>query len=117
MLAARREQLRASRGVLAEALRRQLPNWSFDVPSGGQALWCGLPEPLSSALTAAAEEQGVLLAAGPSFAAEGGMERFLRVPYTASPDVLEDAVNRLAVAWDVAQRRRTRKAGRSTLVA
>ncbi|HSV37916.1 MAG TPA: PLP-dependent aminotransferase family protein [Nocardioidaceae bacterium] len=118
VLTARRAQLRESRGALVDALRTHLPDWRFDVPVGGQALWCELPLPLSSALTAAAEERGVLLAAGPSFAAEGGMERFIRVPYTAAPDVLEDAATRLADAWQMAQRRRARKRpGRSALVA
>ncbi len=117
VLAVRREHLRESRDALVRAMHHRLPDWRFEVPVGGQALWCELPLPLSSALTAAAEEHRLLLASGPSFAAEGGLERYLRVPFTASPDVLEVAVERLAAAWESAQHRRTRKAGRSPLVA
>lgn len=117
VLAARRGQLRLARDVLASAMADRLPDWRFDLPAGGQALWCELPLPLSSALTAASEEHGVLLAAGPSFAPEGGMERHLRLPFTAAPELLEEAVKRIAVAWEDAQRRRTRRATRSPLVA
>jgi bifunctional pyridoxal-dependent enzyme with beta-cystathionase and maltose regulon repressor activities len=42
----------------------------------------------------------VQLAAGPLFAPEGGLERFIRLPYTQSPDVLSEAVTRLAAAWN-----------------
>jgi len=117
MLSHRREEVRASRGALAGALHTRLPEWRFVQPAGGLALWCELPEPLSSALTAAAEGQRVLLASGPSFAPEGGLERYIRLPYTRSVDELEEAVTRLVVAWEDAKQRRTANAGRSPLVA
>ena len=41
----------------------------------------------------------VLLASGPSFAPEGGLDRFVRVPYTQPAHVLTDAVARLGRAW------------------
>jgi DNA-binding transcriptional MocR family regulator len=53
---------------------------------------------MSTALTLAAERHGVLLAPGPQFAVEGGLERWLRLPCTRPPDVLREAVRRLAVA-------------------
>ena len=46
-----------------------------------------------------AERHDVLLAAGPSFAPEGGLDRFLRIPYTQPAHVLTDAIDRLADAW------------------
>ncbi len=117
MLAARRQQLTASRAALAAALTDQLPDWRFALPAGGLALWCELPEPLSSALAAAAERHGVLLASGPRFAVEGGLERFIRLPYTLEPDTLRAAVGAIAVAWSEARRRRSATSRRRPWVA
>lgn len=117
VLAHQRERLRERRDALATALSSTLPDWGFRLPCGGLALWCELPEPLSSALTVAAERQDVLLASGASFAPEGGLERFLRLPYTRSAEELTDAVARLAIAWEDAHRHRTSAAVRSPLVA
>ena len=36
------------------------------------------------------------------FAPEGGLDRFVRLPYTESPAQLTDAVTRIASAWDEA---------------
>lgn len=99
LLAARRAGLRASRDVAVAALARHLPDWRVRTPSGGLSLWCELPAPASSALVRRALDHDVLLAPGPSFAPEGGLDRFLRIPFTAPPDVLERAVARLADAW------------------
>jgi DNA-binding transcriptional MocR family regulator len=99
-----RARLRASREALVAALGEKLPQWRFVVPSGGLALWCELPAPLSTALATTAEQEGVLLPAGPSFTPEGGLERFVRLPYTHAPDVLVEAVDRLARAWSAAAR-------------
>lgn len=113
----RREQLARSRAALVAGLAAHLPEWRFVVPSGGLALWCELPEALSSALTTAAEQEQVLLAPGPIFAAEGGLERFVRLPYTLPAEQLTAATERLAVAWSHALRRRTTHSPRAPLVA
>jgi len=112
-----RDRLRTRRAALAGVLAELLPDWRFRMPRGGLALWCELPEPLSSALTVAAERQGVQLAPGGSFAPEGGLERFVRLPYTRSEDELTEAVSRLAVAWQDAQRHRAATGGPGVLVA
>jgi DNA-binding transcriptional MocR family regulator len=101
-----REELRAARATLVEALTQRLPDWRFLIPPGGLALWCELPSPHSSALSTAAEHHGLLLPAGPSFAPEGGLERFVRIPYTQRPEVLAEAVGRLASAWEQARQHR-----------
>jgi len=95
----RRAQLRASRDAALGAVADQLPEWLVSRPAGGLNLWCELPEALSSALVLRAERHDVLLAAGPSFAPEGGLDRFVRVPYTQPAHVLVDAVARLGTAW------------------
>lgn len=99
LLEHRRAQLRESRDATLAALARHLPEWDARRPRGGLQLWCELPEALSSALVPRAAEHDVLVAAGPSFAPEGGLDRFVRVPFTQPAHVLREAVERLAVAW------------------
>jgi len=99
LLEQRLRQLRSSRDAAMAGLARHLPDWSVQRPAGGLSLWCTLPEPASSALAARAEDHDVVLAAGPQFAPEGGLDRFVRVPYTQPAEVLNDAIARLADAW------------------
>ena len=107
-----RERLRASRRALADSLAKLLPDWRFVMPRGGLSLWCELPEALSTALAASAERHGVLLAPGPSFTSDGSHERFVRLPYSRPAEDLAVAVERLALAYQDAQRnRRARRAG------
>lgn len=96
----RREVLRASRDALLEALRAHLPSWQVQVPRGGMALWCALPEPGSTALAVAARGHGVALAAGPNFAPRGGLDGWVRLPYSLPADRMEVVADRLAQAWD-----------------
>ena len=118
ILAERRETVAASRDVLVDALRNRLPQWEFRVPMGGLCLWAHLPRPLSTAVTAAADRHGLVLAPGPQFAVEGGMERFLRIPFTShAPELLVEAVDRLALAWEDAVAARPSGRQRSPLVA
>jgi DNA-binding transcriptional MocR family regulator len=102
VFAIRREQLTTSRAALVSALASQLPSWCFRMPAGGLSLWCELPRAASSTLAAVAPGFGVRLAPGPLFAPEGGLDRFVRLPYTESPAQLSDAVTRIASAWDEA---------------
>jgi len=117
VLGHQRSRLRERRDHLAAALARSLPGWEFRLPSGGLALWCRLPAALSTALTVAAERRGVLLAAGSSFAPEGGLERFVRLPYNRPPEQLEEAVERIAPAWHEARQHRGATGPRPPLVA
>jgi hypothetical protein len=66
---------------------------------------------------AAAEKQDLLLGAGPRFAVDGGLERFLRLTCTQHPDTMRDAVARMVLAWEDAQVNRTARSRRSHLVA
>jgi DNA-binding transcriptional MocR family regulator len=96
----RRNQLRDSRDAALAALAQHLPQWAVRRPTGGLNLWCELPVARSSDLVSRAAAQDVLIAPGPSFAPEGGLDRFLRIPYTQPAHVLVDAIERLSVAWD-----------------
>ncbi|HEX2892978.1 MAG TPA: PLP-dependent aminotransferase family protein [Marmoricola sp.] len=106
LLEQRRAQLRASRDAALAALAVHLPEWQVHKPGGGLSLWCELPEDKahSSDLVPYAAGRDVIVVPGPSFAPEGGLDRFLRIPYTAPAHVLEDAIGRLAVAWRDAPR-------------
>jgi DNA-binding transcriptional MocR family regulator len=68
-------------------------------------MWCELPEALGTAVADEADRLGVIVAPGPAFAVEGGLDRYLRIPWTRPGDVLEEAVRRLARAWERVNRR------------
>jgi DNA-binding transcriptional MocR family regulator len=100
----RRVRLREQRDTLAKALRERLPGWRFRLPGGGLTLWCELPvrDPVRGAvaLVAEGERRGVVVSPGPVFAVDGGLDTFVRIPYSRPPDELRLAVDRLAEAWE-----------------
>ena len=103
VLTEHRTRLREQRDCLVAAIRDALPDWSFRVPEGGLSLWIELPGPgrgLGIALADAAERRGVIIAPGPVFAPDGGLDRFVRIPYTRREEELRLAVERIAQAWD-----------------
>jgi DNA-binding transcriptional MocR family regulator len=96
---ARRADLCAARDALVAALGERLPELRFRVPRGGLFLWCELPDGIdATSVAVAAEDEGLLIAAGPRFALSGGLDRWVRLPYVLAPDVMTDAVARLARA-------------------
>lgn len=97
--AERSRQLRRNRDALLSALRERLPDWRSSVPGGGLVLWAALPQPMATSLATNAVRHGVHPAAGPIFGADGTLERYLRLAYTRPPEVLVDAVDRLAAAY------------------
>ncbi len=99
VLVPHRAALRARRDALAAAVRSTFPGWRFELPGGGLSLWIELDAPRSTALAAVAGRHGVRLAAGPRFGVDGAFERFLRLPFALSEPQLEDAVERIALAW------------------
>jgi len=112
-----RERVLESRTSLCDALAGALPDWVVHPPAGGMSLWCELPNPLATAVVAAAEQQDLLLGAGPRFAVDGGLERFLRLGCTQDAGTMRESVRRMAVAWEDAQVNRTARSRRSHLVA
>ena len=108
LVAERRASLRTGRDVLLEGLATHLPDWRVRVPAGGMALWCALPRPGSTRLAVAARRHGVVLAAGPTFAPAGGMDGWVRLPYSLQAAQLAGVAERLAAAWDDVVRGRVR---------
>lgn len=111
-----RERLREQRDRLAGAVRDRLPDWRFRLPTGGLALWCELPGGDATALAAEAERRGVIVAPGPVFTVEGGLNRFVRIPWTRPADELEEAVARLGQAWSGVRDRSEGRDGRTPRV-
>lgn len=118
--AGRRERVRAQRDALVAAMAEVLPDWRFQVPEGGLSLWCELPsgprDAGATALVAEAERQGVAVSPGPVFAVDGGLDRFVRIPYSRPESELRDAVDRLAEAWTTVLSGRPGRAPRRTRV-
>lgn len=104
VLAGRREQLRSGRDYLERAVREALPQWTVPHVSGGLTTWVNLGRPASSQLTLAARNEGLVLASGPRFGIDGAFERFLRLPFSYTPDETDRAVASLARAWDALSR-------------
>ncbi|MFF5112445.1 PLP-dependent aminotransferase family protein [Streptosporangium sp. NPDC000509] len=90
--------LGASRDVLAAELAARMPDWSFTLPAGGGSIWVRLSGPTATALADAAACQGVRLAPGRWFGVDGTLEGRLRLPFTHPPQVLVEAVRRIAEA-------------------
>ncbi|MBK1784255.1 PLP-dependent aminotransferase family protein [Prauserella sp. ASG 168] len=98
VLRGRRAEVRERRDAVVAALGEHCPEWRFRVPEGGLSLWCGLPEPMSTRLSVAAANHGVQVAQGSRFGVHGGLERWLRLPFSLPPERLTEAVRRLGVA-------------------
>ena len=98
------ERYRANRNRMIAALRRELPNVSFDVPSGGYYVWLSWPDGTDTdALTLSAQREGVIAIAGSRFYANASPahpRNRMRVAYShALPDEIDEGVRRLARAY------------------
>jgi DNA-binding transcriptional MocR family regulator len=105
--ATHRARLRTQRDALVSALADRLPDWRFRLPGGGLALWCELPPHDRGGaldLCAEAERRDVAVSPGAAFALDGGLDSFVRIPYTRPEEDLRAAVDGLADAWDALTR-------------
>ncbi|MEU9388436.1 aminotransferase class I/II-fold pyridoxal phosphate-dependent enzyme [Streptomyces sp. NPDC048324] len=92
-----RERARTRRDALVTALRDELPGWSFRVPDGGLALWARTGDRPAGEITVLAERAGVRLAARPASGTDRPhLEHYLRLPFAQPPEVLAEAVRRIA---------------------
>jgi DNA-binding transcriptional MocR family regulator len=100
-VAERRAFLRERLDVLAGALARRLPDWSWERPRGGCTLWVRMPGGDARAFGQVAQRCGVNVVPGQVLSAEGRHEDHLRIPFVHEPPVIEEAVRRLAAAWEL----------------
>ena len=112
-LTGHRARLREQRDALVAAVRDALPDWRFRVPDGrpGAVVRAARARPRAghSRWPHEAERHGVIVAPGPVFAAEGGLDRFVRIPWTRREDELRARpCERVAAAWDRSWRRQPR---------
>ncbi|MEP7332319.1 MAG: PLP-dependent aminotransferase family protein [Terracoccus sp.] len=117
LLDERRASTLERRDAMAAALHRHVPEWSFDLPPGGLNLWCELPVDRGEELVRAGEEAGVRLARGSQFGIQGGLGRFVRVPFCVAPDETDEVGRRLARAWQQALSREALVPSRTPLIA
>ncbi|MGW2229006.1 SCO1417 family MocR-like transcription factor [Streptomyces formicae] len=94
----RREQARANRDALVTAVRRELPDWEFEVPRGGLTLWVRTGGLSGSRLAEVGERVGVRVPSGPRFGVDGAFEGYVRLPFTVGGAVADEAAVRLAAA-------------------
>ncbi|MBC7593228.1 MAG: PLP-dependent aminotransferase family protein [Kineosporiaceae bacterium] len=96
------KSLRRQRAHLRAAIARELPDFELSVSPGGMSLWVTLPRRISTALVAEAARHELILTPGPRFFAHhrAAGERHLRLPYTHTTDMLDEAVSRLAAAYE-----------------
>lgn len=100
ILADRTTELTARHRVLSEQLAAHLPGWTMPSVPGGVCAWVDLGGPHSTRLSREAARLGVRIPPGSQFGSPGVFERFARIPFSAEPAVLTDAVARLRLAWD-----------------
>ena len=95
IVADRRTRLRAQRDHLAALLADT--GWTYGIPDGGLSLWVHLgAATAASELAASAARRGLAVSPGPRFAADRAtLTHYLRLPFTATPEVLTRAVGLL----------------------
>ena len=95
---------RENRDAMVAALRRDLPDASFEIPEGGYYVWLTLPDDADGdAIARSAIEGGVTVLPGSKFFARSDIpypRNHLRVAYShATPDEIDDGIRRLATAY------------------
>ena len=95
---------RQNRDAMIAALRREMPDASFEIPSGGYYVWLTLPEDVDGdKLARVAIDGGVTVLPGSKFFANPDVphpRNHLRIAYShATPDEVDDGIRRLAAAY------------------
>jgi DNA-binding transcriptional MocR family regulator len=85
---------------VTDALRSDLPGWSFPSVRGGLSVWVTLPAAASAtAFVQHATRHGVSVASGREFCPNDVDCPNIRIPFTTAPAVLAEGMSRLADAW------------------
>lgn len=89
------ERLRLVQALLSE----HVPDWRWVEPRGGLSLWVQLPIGSAAAFARVAATHGVSIAGSAAFAASVLPDDHIRIPFTATEEVLVEGVRRLGAAW------------------
>jgi DNA-binding transcriptional MocR family regulator len=111
----KRACLRERAALVGDLLTEHLPEWTWLPPQGGLSLWVNLGWGTSTEFSPYASRHEVSIAPSSVHDVHGRSRHRLRIPVTRYPDVLTDAVQRLAAAWDD-YRSRTRGHGNAGVV-
>ncbi len=95
----RRQELAPRRDLVCRFLDEQLPDWTYQRPSGGLSVWATIPEGNADELAEVALRHGVAIVPGPSLSVDDGNRRSLRIVYTRPQAVIEEGLRRLVAAW------------------
>jgi DNA-binding transcriptional MocR family regulator len=97
--ARRRERLLESLDCIEKLLRDQLPEWRWHRPDGGYLLWIALPAGDGAGFAAVAQRYGVPVLPGWLSSPNNTHTDRIRLCYSHPPELLRQAVPRLAQAW------------------
>src|SRR5690606_24156464 len=85
--------------VVTSELARHIPAWTWTTPAGGLCLWVRIGGDSSVRFAPIALRHGIAIAPGTVSSADGGAVDHIRLPIGYPPEVLREAVRRLAAAW------------------
>ena len=72
-------------------MRRELPDWEFEVPAGGLPSGSATGGLSGSRLAEVGERVGVRVPSGPRFGVDGAFEGYVRLPFTVGGAVADEA--------------------------
>lgn len=96
----RRRRLAAAADRFARAVEAQLAGCRFERPAGGLSMWLDLGDIDGTAFASAAVRHGVAVVAGAAASPSGRGDNHIRICFDRPPGQLDEAVARLAAAWD-----------------
>jgi DNA-binding transcriptional MocR family regulator len=100
LLRDRNPALRDKAAHLQRRLAARMPAWSVPLPDGGLCLWARLPVDDASSYVEAAARNGVVVMAGAVARADRAPDPHIRICFDRSVQILDEAVERMATAWD-----------------
>jgi DNA-binding transcriptional MocR family regulator len=95
----RRRLLLESLDKASDLLRELAPEWSWERPRGGSALWVRVPDTDTRALAELGRRGGVSIVPGAFFSPVDGFADHIRVPFWGDINELHVGLERLLSAW------------------
>jgi DNA-binding transcriptional MocR family regulator len=95
----RRQELGSHLEDFESRLIAQLPEWTWERPSGGAGMWVRSAGADTVELAQAARRRGLSVMAGPTFSAVGSWRSHLRLPFT-NVGAADQALEILRSAWE-----------------